>query len=146
MKPNSPCLNEHFTLEIKNIAFSLASRHQRLLCYELSADKLLYSPTENGPCQKQALLRFETQDVQRSLSLLPGISEDTSVCHLFWIKQDRITVKRSCCYVIIAVNELDSTFARIEDILYIMGEVILLVQHYSMRMQFRFHRTGHLFV
>ena len=131
MKPNSPCLNEHFTLEIKNIAFSLASRHQRLLCYELSADKFLYSPTENGPCQKQALLRFETQDVQRSLSLLPGISEDTSVCHLFWIKQDRITVKRSCCYVIIAVNELDSTFARIEDILYIMGEVILLVQHYN---------------
>ena len=33
----------------KNIAFSIANHHQRLLCYELSAGKRVSSPIECGP-------------------------------------------------------------------------------------------------
>lgn len=36
----------------KNIAMSLAFRHQRLLCYELSTGRLLDTPIEAGPCSK----------------------------------------------------------------------------------------------
>ena len=43
----------------KNIAFSIASRHQRLLCYELSTSKLVNSPMVCGPCN-QFILNQET--------------------------------------------------------------------------------------
>ena len=34
----------------KNIAFSVANQHQRLLCYELASTNLLNSPNAYGPC------------------------------------------------------------------------------------------------
>ena len=33
----------------KNVALSLAARHQRWICYELSSGKLLHTPLECGP-------------------------------------------------------------------------------------------------
>ena len=38
----------------KNIAFSLAQRHQRLQCWELTSDSLLRSPMECGPSKLSA--------------------------------------------------------------------------------------------
>ena len=37
----------------KNIAFSVANRHQRLLCYELSSKRILNSAILCGPCNQR---------------------------------------------------------------------------------------------
>ena len=64
----------------KNITFSVANRHQHLLCYELSSAKLLHSPIECGPCIEPLPIVSEPQHIQDTLKLLlPGVSQNTNV-------------------------------------------------------------------
>ena len=99
----------------KNIALSLASRHQRLLCYELSTGKLLQSPIECGPCPDPSLLGGEPEHLQESLrTAIPGLSNEIFLTRPTWVKKSELTYKQSNCYVIIGSDELNSTFGRVD--------------------------------
>lgn len=51
----------------KNIASSIANRHQRLLCYELLTHQLLWSPLECGPCDPPTPIENMPVHIQESL-------------------------------------------------------------------------------
>lgn len=89
----------------KNIAMSLAFRHQRLLCYELSTGRLLDTPIEAGPCSKPTSEDSEPQHVQESLkAVIPGLNGEASLCQHTWVKKDGLNFKQSNCYVIIGTD------------------------------------------
>lgn len=94
----------------KNIAMSLAFRHQRLLCYELSTGRLLDTPIEAGPCSKPTSEDSEPQHVQESLkAIIPGLNGEASLCQHTWVKKDGLNFKQSNCYVIITTKHMSST-------------------------------------
>ena len=47
----------------KNIAYSMANRHQRWLCYERASGNLLYKPIECGPGRGPSKLMDEPPDI-----------------------------------------------------------------------------------
>ena len=97
----------------KNIAMSLAFRHQRLLCYELSTGWLLDTPIETGPCLKPTSVDSEPQHVQESLkAIIPGLNGEASLCQPTWVKTDGLNFKQSICYVIIGSDGLHPVFGR----------------------------------
>ena len=112
----------------KNIALSLASRHQRLLCYELASDKLLETPLECGPSSPPVLVGSESHSVQQSLRLLIfDLSDETYISRPNWIKKNGLTFKRSNCYVIIGSDGLYPIFGRVDDILTVLHSNICIV-------------------
>ena len=112
----------------KNIALSVAHRHQRLMCYELSSANLLHSPVECGPCNEPT---SELQHVQDSLKrIIPDISADLKVAHPTWVKYSGTTIKKNA-YVIIGSDGLHPMFGKIVDILVLLDVVVLLVYHYD---------------
>ena len=68
----------------KNIALSMANRHQQWACYELSSGRILSKPVECGPGigPKQAC-----EETPEGLSSLINI---TSVFHPHWVCKDGI--------------------------------------------------------
>ena len=112
----------------KNIAYSIASRHQRLLCYELSTAKLLDSPTVCGPCNQSLPVHSEPWHVQDALlSLIPSISSDTTISHCTWVIFEGKTIKKNNCYVITGCDGLHPTFAKVLDVLVVVDIVLLHV-------------------
>ena len=80
----------------KNIAFSVANRHQRLLCYELVSTNLLNSPNAYGLCGEVQPLDSEPAHVQDALKhLLSGVSGSTSVPRPAWVKIFNSTIKKN---------------------------------------------------
>ena len=116
----------------KNIALSVAHRHQRLLCYELSPSSFLLSPLECGPCNESIVLKSQLHSVQFSLqNLFPsGISEETTIASPRWVKVSGIILKPNC-YLILGCDGLHPIFARVVKILVLLDVVILLVFHYT---------------
>ncbi len=111
----------------KNIALSVAHRHQRLLCYELSTGKLLDSPVQCGPCGDPMSINSQSNHVQGSLKLLiPSVSDDSQISWPTWVKVLGTTIKRNA-YVIIGSDGLHPTFAKIVDILLLLDLVVLHV-------------------
>lgn len=110
-----------------NIAFSLASRHQRLLCYELSTP-LLHLPVECGPCNPPQPITSEPFCVQNSLQLLPDISTATEIGHPTWVKLLGVTIRKGA-YVIIGSDGLLPLFAKVVDILVLVDIEVLQVTH-----------------
>ena len=115
----------------KNIAYSIANRHQRLLCYELSTGNLLDSPLQCGPCDQPILIRNMPPHVQNSLtSLLPSISSETPTTRPNWVKYLGNTIKRNA-YIITGCDGLHPAFARVVDILVLVDIIVLHVLHCS---------------
>ncbi len=105
----------------KNIALSLAFRHQRFLCYELSTGRLLDTPIETGPCSDPSLLSNEPQHVQECLrAVVPGVSEEVSLSRPTWVKKNGLTFKHNC-YVIIGSDGLNPIFGGVGRSLPIRG-------------------------
>ena len=115
----------------KNIALSLAFRHQRLLCYELSTSKLLDTGIETGPCSEVSVVSSEPQHVQESLrAVIPGVSSEATISRPAWIKKDGLTFKKNNCYVVMDSDEYNPKFGRVDDILVLGGDLcILLITH-----------------
>ena len=63
----------------KNIASSLANRHQRWVCYELCSGNILAKPVECGPGAGPMQLCDETIDIQEGLRKLAHVSPHTAV-------------------------------------------------------------------
>ena len=117
----------------KNIAFSIASRHQRLLCYELSTSKLVNSPMVCGPCNQPLPIHTEPGNIKEAISsILPGISFQTTVVRPTWVKIEGRTLKKSA-YIITGNDGVHPTFGKVTDILVILDMVIVQVSQYVVR-------------
>ena len=82
----------------KNIAFSLANRHQRLLCWELSTGNLLENPIECSPGQSLTELINESLPVKASIQLLfPNVNDHTMVSRPAWVKCNG-SLKERCLF------------------------------------------------
>ena len=110
----------------KNIAFSIANRHQRLLCYDLSAGKLLQSPLECGPPLSVECMPCHVQDAL--VSLLLNLSYETKATQPTWVKYLGRIIKRNV-YVITGCDGLHPTFAKILDILVVIDIIVLKLLH-----------------
>ena len=106
----------HIGNNFKIISFSLASRHQRLLCYELSSGEFLKLQFQCGPCPDAVTLSSETSDIISSIkSLLPEISTDISLSRPSWIQTQDMLIKRDNCYIIIGKDNFCPTFGKIDE-------------------------------
>ena len=117
----------------KNIAFSLAQRHQRLQCWELASDSLLKSHLECGPSKISAdtsTVHVQPVQICEDLESLLGsdVSPDTVVSQPDWVKSDGILIKPGA-YFIIGTNGLHPMFGKVINILVILDSVILQVSH-----------------
>ena len=104
----------------KNIPFTLASRHQRWMCYEMASRKLLDGPLECGPNRftNIGVVKEETDDIQKSLHrLIEDLSPETSIFHPRWVKKDGILYKPDNAYLIVGIDGIDPIFGRLDDIL-----------------------------
>ena len=121
----------------KNIAFSLAQRHQRLQCWELASDSLLKSPIECGPTKQPAstcTMNAQPVNIREALQSLLGhtcsitVSGDTQVLQPDWVKTDGILIKPGAHFVI-SSDGLHPLFGRVINVLIILDNVILEVCH-----------------
>ena len=113
----------------KNISFSIANRHQRLLCYELSTANILNMPMECGPCDQPLPMESEPQCVQDAVQLLlPTASSNITIAHPTWVKLLGTTLKRNA-YIITGCDGLHPTFAKIFGISVVLDIVLLRVSH-----------------
>jgi len=70
-----------------NVAFSLASCHQRWMCYEMASGNLLHTPLECGPGSLPSPLRDAPADVQEAItSIFPQISPDVYQSQPKWVR------------------------------------------------------------
>ena len=111
----------------KNIAFSVAHRHQRLLCYQLSAGNILNSPMECGPCDQPHIVDNEPVNIKESLfSLLPGINVETKIVRPRWVKTDGRTLKKGAI-VITGSDGMHPTFSKVLDLLVLLDVLVMEV-------------------
>ncbi len=83
----------HIGNNFKNISYSLASRHQRWMCYELASKKLLVRPLECGPAKCNTGLSFlndETSEVKEGLvKVVPELNSEATIFRPKWINCQR---------------------------------------------------------
>ena len=123
----------------KNIASSVANRHQRHLCYELSSSQLCVSRSVCGPCNLSHSLESEPQHLQNLLmQIIPNMHHDTRIARPTWVKQHGVTIKKGA--FIISVNcNFYAIFAKVIDVLLIVIVDILEVSRYTDYFDNHFH-------
>lgn len=113
----------------KNIASSVAKRHQRLLCNHLSSCPILDSLLECGPCDQAISIDCMPHNIQNSLmSLIPNLNSETKVTHPTWVKCLGRTVKRNA-FIVTGSDGFYPAFAKVVDILVLVDVVVLCVSH-----------------
>ena len=79
-------------INFKNVAYSLACRHQRYMCYELSSGELLKSSLECGPPRNGGGVNYikdETKNMQdRLVEIIPQISLECLIFRPSWVRQN----------------------------------------------------------
>ncbi len=129
----------------KNIAYTIANRHQRLLCWELSSGKLLDNPLECSPGQKISRLIDEPLSIKANLLTLfssVSISDYTMISRPTWAKRNGSLIKLGA-FVITGSDGLHPTFGKVEELLVILDMLVLLVR--SVKTQY-FDDHFHAFV
>ena len=115
----------------KNISLSVAHRHQRLLCYELSSSRLCESPTECGPCNLPLSLESEPQHLQDSLlQSIPDAHHDTKIARPTWVKQCGVTIKNGA-YLITGSDNFYPVFSEVITVFFVLDIVILELSRYT---------------
>lgn len=110
----------------KNIAFSMANRHQRWFCYELASGNILSKPIECGPGVGPLQFLDETPDIQEGLRKLVVISPDATVFHPRWIRKDGILYKDEA-FIITGSDGLDPIFAKLDQLLVVGGDMVVFI-------------------
>ena len=111
----------------KNISLSLANRHQRWICFEMSSDHLFLSNMECGPSSQATLFKDEKPDLQRMLLQQIHVHPDTIITRPSWIKHFGTVYKPINAFVIESSNGLDPVFAKIISIIVIGSDYPILV-------------------
>ena len=111
----------------KNITLSLANHHQRLVCFEMSTGTLLRSRLECGPMSSTPATLMQENEVvrMRITELVPGVSMDTVVSRPKWVCRDGVIYKNNNAYVVIGYDGLDPVFGIIEELIVIVGDMVL---------------------
>ena len=112
----------------KNIASSMANRHQRWICYELSSGSLLSKPIECGPGVGPKQFCDETPGIQGGLSSLMEISPESSIFHPRWVRKDGIMYKDNI-FLVTGSDGLDPVFAQLDELLVVGGDLIIFILH-----------------
>ena len=102
----------------KNIALSLADRHQRWMCYEMATGDLISNQLECGPFNSTGLVQDESENFQEMLQLVvPQIKPEVTICQPKWVKLDGNLYKPNDAYLVLETDGLDPVFRLIIDIL-----------------------------
>jgi len=114
-----------------NVAYALANRHQRWMCYELSSGKLIDTSIECGPSTSGtgiAHVKDETKDIQDNLfHILPQLSMEASVFHPKWVRQNGVLYQCNNAYLITGSDGLDPVFGHLDDLMVLGGDMIMFV-------------------
>lgn len=110
----------------KNIALSMANRHQRWICYELASGSLLSKPLECGPGVGPRKICDESPDIQEGLRSLLKISPHSSVFHPRWVIKDGIKYKDNV-FLITGSDGLDPIFAQLDKLLVVGGDMVVFI-------------------
>ena len=112
----------------KNIAQSVARRHQRWLCYQLAKCDLLSFPLECGPGDNPAPLSSEPDSLSESiLRSNPAVDASSSVFRPSWVRYEGVLYKTNNCYLIKESDGLDPKFIKLVEILVIGNSLVIFV-------------------
>ena len=111
----------------KNIAYTLAHRHQRWMCYQSSSGQMLLPNYECGPGSNPCKLTEQPELLVRLIQqAVPTISDDATIFIPNWVKKNSIHYSSNNCYVIINTDGIDPIFGHIIDIYVVSGNMMLL--------------------
>ena len=111
----------------KNIALSLAQRHQRWMCYQGSSGNLLEAAFECSPRGDSESLGDKNGTlIQSFLNVLPSMSLETTIFNATWAKKDGIRYCTNNSYVITGSDGTDPIFGRIVDLYVACENVVFL--------------------
>ena len=131
----------------KNIALSLANRHQRWMCYEMSSEQVLSSKLECGPLSSVTYLRDESQETQdaiRKIFSTTDISPDITLTRPNWIKYFGTLYKNSNAFVIIGSDGLDPLFAKIMSFIVVGSDFAVLEVNLCKTLYFDSHFSSYV--
>ena len=117
----------------KNIALTVAQRHQRWMCYQLASGNLLKSNYECSP-SKTATVNFSS--LPHSLAnviqiAVPTINSETKVFNPKWVKKESSSYNTNNCFIVTGSDGLNPTFGEVLDIFIVCGDTVLLyIQNY----------------
>ena len=101
----------------KNVAFALANRHQRWMCYELASGNLIKFSFSCGPPTHGTGLtpiHQETKDFQESLGgLISVLSSETTIFRTKWVTNNGIMYQCNNAFLIINTDGLDPVFGHL---------------------------------
>ena len=113
----------------KNIPYSLASRHQRLMCYEIAGKGLLHTLLECGPARDGngfSLIKDESPEVLENVKkIAPYASLDATLFRPTWVKKDGIIYKLNNAYLIVNSDGLDPIFGHLDDFFVLGGDMVM---------------------
>lgn len=114
----------------KNVAQSVAHRHQRWMCYELASNNIFFTPLECGPGSSPTFFHSESEDMKAALlNVIPSISPDCSIFRPTWICTNHKTYKANNCFLIKGTDGLDPVFVRLVELLVLHAtQVVFIVQ------------------
>lgn len=112
----------------KNIAFSLAYRHQRWMCFQLASENL-HMPLECGPARQSnglSCVKDETKDIQDGLSnIILQLSFEVAVFRPTWVCRNGVLYQSNNAYLITSSDGLDPVFGHIDDITVVGGDMVI---------------------
>jgi len=112
----------------KNIALTVAQRHQRWLCYQLASGTLLKPNFECGPLRTPTVpLNSLPESLAHCIaSAIPACSNETTVFNPKWVRVQGNLYSTNNSYIITGFDGLNPIFGKILDIFLIFGKIILL--------------------
>ena len=111
----------------KNIALSVACRHQRWMCYELSTGCLFSSPLECGPGPSPTRLHQESSTLKEGIAtVVPFLSMDSMVFRPTWVCYQGIKYVANC-FLIKGSDDLNPIFVQLCEILVISSNLVTFV-------------------
>ena len=103
----------------KNVAFALANRHQRWICYELASGNLIKFSFQCGPPTHGTGLTpiyQETKDFQENLAkIFSDLSSETTLFGTKWVSNNEILYQCNNAYLIIDTDGLDPVFGHLDE-------------------------------
>ena len=114
----------------KNVAQSVARRHQRWLCYQLAKCDLLRFPLECGPGDNPSPLSSEPESLSESIVRSnPTVDTGSSVFRPSWVRHEGVLYKANNCFLIKDSDGLDPKFVTVEEILVIGSCLLVFIVH-----------------
>ena len=117
----------------KNIALTLAQRHQRWMCYQTSSGEIFQSDFQCGPGGQPETLANKPQELVGCIrNALSNVSDDATIFNANWVKKNGVRYHSNNCFVIIGSDKNDLIFGRIIELFVISGDFLLFhIQNYK---------------